>query len=310
MSDRLGERVLSLERRLAGIQADIDAAAARQAMAVAPSGFRIGRIIGDPQDSDNTFDVIFDDGSYPQIAGQQTATYTGRQLAPRTVVHNLASVKIPVGNRVPCWWWSDRWWTWYSTSESTPTESPVRMMGFDDFWQSDLRYFLPGETRVFPWHSGDLKGNISGVTWHASGNDPYPDDTDEYFIIYPGTYRMDWGFSGYGGTNYGTADPNTTLKVGNLLTMQMKLQHKPVPIDGDPQETWSDVTGTFNSLWSYGSPAGMWNAASRSCILEISGDDLVCERYRFVAMSSTLTSAPTLDASIFYGHWHFTEIET
>lgn len=289
MKDVLAERVLTLERRLSGLQAEVDAANARTAMTAGAYQLRIGRITGEPQDAHNTFDVIFEDGTFTEAAGDQSPDYTDRQLVARTVVHNLATVKIPADTRVPCWYWSDRWWTWWKEgTESTPSDP--RMIGFNKLVDSmeDLTY---AEDRVATFDDSDLIGTLSGIEW---------DNDEQAWTLELGDWYTNWWIQGHSSCSFGTDYPDD-FEVNYLYG---NLEYRNVPTDEDPDPTWENVPDA--RLYCYAAQGGYWNSASRGLMLRLTEDP---KQVRMVCGIGQSSSAACSTGHIYYSHWHWTKAE-
>ncbi len=114
------ERVHALERQFEGLQAEV-IAGARQAIDANRTTTRIAEAAASsPQSNDNTFPIIFIDGTYNRVAGQQTPTYRNRQNLAREYCYNLAGGVPPLGTKIVVHFWSGRWWTFWSTGGQAP----------------------------------------------------------------------------------------------------------------------------------------------------------------------------------------------
>lgn len=289
MSDLLAERVLTLERRFSGLQSEIDAANARNAMAAAAFPMRIGRISGDPQNADNTFDVIFEDGTYAELAGQQTPSFLGRQLAARAVVYNLAEAKIPKDTRVPVWYWSDRWWTWWKETTTTEGGDP-KMCGFNKLAES-MTSLIYAENRVAPFAAEHLIGSISGIEWG---------DDDKAWTVDLGDWYTNWWIQGHSDCGFGTSYPGD-FKVQYLYG---NLEWRTLPTDEEPDPAWENVPDA--RLYAYAAQGGWWNSASRGLLLRLTDEP---KQVRMVCGLGQSSSQSCSSGHIYYSHWHWTKAE-
>lgn len=110
MEGRLAERVLTLERQLAGMQAELLTSSARVAEPGNTHQLRIARISGDVSSTDNVFPIIFLDGTFTETAGTQSATWEDRQTEARSVARTIDGENIEAGTKVVVMAWNDRWW--------------------------------------------------------------------------------------------------------------------------------------------------------------------------------------------------------
>ena len=77
----------------------------------------------------NTYPIVFLDGTFTQAQGTQSPTWSQRQNAPCTVVHDVSGARdsyIPIGTIIPVWpdrgrWWTD--WHWPPVVHITLTEN-------------------------------------------------------------------------------------------------------------------------------------------------------------------------------------------
>lgn len=289
MKDLLAERVLTLERRLSGLQSEVDAANARTAMTAGAYQMRIGRITGEPEDSDNTFDVIFEDGTFTEAAGQQSPDYIGRQLAARAVVHNLAAVKIPKDTRLPCWYWSDRWWTWWKESTTTEGGDP-KMCGFNDIHpMTSLTY---NENRIATFLGEDMIGSISGLEW---------DDDDKVWTVEIGDWFIEWGTQGHVSCPLPNPYPGTGFPVNYIYSL---LEQRNVPDDDEPDPSWSTVPSSL--LYQYSHFSGYWNSASRGYLLRLTDDP---QQIRMACGIGQSSGQSCSTGHIYDAHWHWTKAE-
>lgn len=115
----LEERVLQLERTLGSIQHEI--IGARQPLPKFDNRpqVRVARVANNPTSGDNTFQIVFLDGSYPKASGNQTPTYLDRQLTAKEVAFNLAGTELNQGDKVPVYFSNGHWWL-YAPEGSTP----------------------------------------------------------------------------------------------------------------------------------------------------------------------------------------------
>lgn len=290
MIDRLSERVLDLEKRLSAVQYEIDAAGARAAIASAAPQMRIARITGDPGTGDNTFDVIFEDGYFTELAGQRTPDYYGRQTTSRAVVHNLAGSKIDSGTRVPAWFWSDRWWTWWTSGgESQPPGDP-RMCGFNDILtMATLTY---NENRVATWDADELVGAVSGLEWDADNN---------LWEVEVGDWLIEWGIQGHASCSFPTPYPGSAFQTTYLYA---NLEYRAQPTDEEPDPTWEAVPNA--RLYAYAHFGGYWNSGDRRYLLRLPDDP---KQLRMICGTGQSSASACASGHIYDGWWHWTKVE-
>lgn len=214
----LGERVLALERQLSGIQAELDIANARHAMVAGNVQMRIAQVVNDPQDDDNVFDIIFQDGTFTASAGERTPTWRARQLITQAVCYNLADEKIPQDEFISVFYWGDRWWTHYKPSEETTTEADdMQMVGFDAIHPTVITSQAPTGS-LFDYANVNfstayLRGAVSGVEWNTDGATV----EDHFFRIQPGNY-----FTHFGGWAYSRCGPSVEKEQRAALGLQRR----------------------------------------------------------------------------------------
>lgn len=154
------ERVLELERRLYSIQHDV--IGGRQAVPKFDSRpqVRLARIANEPEENDNTFEIIFLDGEFTQAAGQQSPAYLDRQIFAKAAAYNLAGNTLTQGTKVPVYWSNGHWWIYAPTGSEPPPppagESLVNVAVQPDF------YYTTGP------NAGDFSDNIGHFI--AGGN--------------------------------------------------------------------------------------------------------------------------------------------
>ena len=246
------ERVLSLERQLAGVQSQLDVTLARSALVGNDDAFRIAVISGDPEDDDNTFDVIFQDGTYLPSAGDQSPTYQDRQIAARTVVHNLAGEKIPEGKRTVCFWNHDRWWSWWTAG--SPGESPPetdQVTGLDGvFARSDANNLakmseLEDRPVEFLPPGDELWGSAAALIW---------DEDENYFTVPPSVLLVNITIHSQAPGNVGVGGSQVEkLLSSDLNTVYVKMEERPAPFDAG--DAWEEVEPSRCSV--YGATGGL-----------------------------------------------------
>lgn len=170
----LTERILTLESTIARMASDIDRSRAREAITSGRSPVRIARIVGPVGSSDNTFDIIFIDGTYTETKGQQTPTWDDRQFSAKAVAYNLAGTKVDAGTKVPVYFWGDLWWLWHNTTSSS-SDHPLAIVRIDE---------SPGVGSCSPvsrptdcvWEGYKMAAVISSEMCGGDGSEPYTDD--------------------------------------------------------------------------------------------------------------------------------------
>lgn len=183
MADSLQERVIALERMVNDLRAGMDSVRAREAVQGGNIPYRLARVTNDPVTGDNTFSIVFLDGTYSPAAGDQTPTFTQRQLSSKTVVHNLNRSKIDKDSEILVFPWGDRWWTWHGTAaEPQFTTSDVAVVEvFESYGKPDL----DPVTRLPEWVYPGRKVNpalTQGEMDETDADDPWLSGEDVWLV--------------------------------------------------------------------------------------------------------------------------------
>lgn len=125
----LDERVLQLERTLGAIQHEIIGARQQFPKFDNRPQVRLAKVANTPAPGDNTFQIVFLDGSYPKASGNQTPTYLDRQLTTKEVAFNLTGVSLSQGDKVFVVFSSGYWWM-YIPEGGTPPPAPPSNVTF------------------------------------------------------------------------------------------------------------------------------------------------------------------------------------
>lgn len=120
----LRERVLQLERQMSGLQAEMQASGARQAIRQMPIPLRIAQV--EEVGAGKVCRVKFVDGSFAESTSESNASFVARQLTGKFYVFNLGNGSPTVGSTIPVWEWSGHYWTLIGSSDGTspPPASP------------------------------------------------------------------------------------------------------------------------------------------------------------------------------------------
>lgn len=118
MMERSGERILEMERKLATVQAELQAAHARLAMQRGQVKWRLAQVTNTPSTGDRIFRVRFVDGVFPKQEGSGSLALTARQDDGKFFVYSLLeNPNIVQGSVVPAFEWQGYWYTCCGSGE-------------------------------------------------------------------------------------------------------------------------------------------------------------------------------------------------
>jgi hypothetical protein len=107
------EQLATLEAMYRDLRKDLDQIRSAVAGMQSKKFVRLARITNAPISGDNTYAIMFLDGTFTEAAGNQTPTYSNRQNAAAGFAHNIiTSPSTPPAQNdvILVWRWSDRWW--------------------------------------------------------------------------------------------------------------------------------------------------------------------------------------------------------
>lgn len=104
------DRLVSLERDFQMARKDLETIESRPAETGSKRPHRLAEIESPVGAGFNTFNITFLDGTYTEVAGNQTPVYQSRQNVSAGVAHNLSTSSMSVGDVVVVHRWSNRWW--------------------------------------------------------------------------------------------------------------------------------------------------------------------------------------------------------
>lgn len=114
-----GERLLMLEQQLATLRDEVQARIPRHPLSPSTVSHRLAKVDQSVGAADKTVPIIFLNGTYTEIAGTGSATYTNRQFASREVAHSITGETPPAGTVLLVYPWNDRWWFHWSKGGTT-----------------------------------------------------------------------------------------------------------------------------------------------------------------------------------------------
>lgn len=157
MSRSTDEQVAALRRELQAMQLRLDSVRARDMVPGRSAQVRLARISNTTELGDNTFEIVFLDGSYIQSPGMQSAMWTPRQNAARTVALNITGTRLTQGTVVLVFYWSQRWWI------DRTVNQPGVEGGHVVTWLSSPRWWINNGP-----NTGTEDTTTGGYIWHPS----------------------------------------------------------------------------------------------------------------------------------------------
>jgi hypothetical protein len=294
--ERLAERVLTLERQLAGVQAELLTASARVAEPAIPQQVRIAKTTGTPQDTDTAFPITFLDGSFTETAGQQTATWQDRQNTSKAVVFNIAGEKIPSGTKLMVWAWNNRWWCNWTEADDPTDQTLDPMVGFTSVFSTELRDLTIFEDRVVEFDDHDLIGSVAGVVWNSEGAEE-GEDPEFAFTFAPGDYLLDYGISGHSDTSE-VLTSDTKVGYKNINYCYASFESWNEPEEEGEEGSWQ-TESNLQTLPMFAPPAGVWNTSSKRNVFSPTAET----RVRMVVGTGQSGQYWDQMTNLYYVHW-------
>lgn len=115
---QIDDEVSILKRRLQVVESRLDNTRARDALPSIANNARLARVTNPSPEGDayNLYAIKFLDGDFPDTTGSISVDYTDRQQSNTAAyVCNVTGARIPQNTVILAYWWSNRWWTSYST---------------------------------------------------------------------------------------------------------------------------------------------------------------------------------------------------
>lgn len=111
------DEVSILRRRMQVVESRLDNTRARDALPSLATNARLARVTNSTPEGDNynLYAIKFLDGDFPDTTGSITVDYVDRQNGTAAYVCNVTGARIPQNTVILAYWWSNRWWTSYST---------------------------------------------------------------------------------------------------------------------------------------------------------------------------------------------------
>jgi hypothetical protein len=146
-----GERLLQLEQRLETLRHEVLARVAQPAVGPQSIPYRLAEVDSSVLPGDKVVPVRFLDGTFAEVQGAGTPTFTSRQTAARSVAYNLSGESPSAGTRIVCFPWSDRWWFHWSQGGGAPE---ITASQANAFWSPEW-YWRTGVNAGTVRYTGD-----------------------------------------------------------------------------------------------------------------------------------------------------------
>ncbi len=189
MGRSVDDQVAAVRREVQQIAMRMDSMRARDGVSGQSAQCRLARIQNTPANGDNTFDIVFLDGSYLKVAGQQSPYWVPRQYSARTVAYNLTNQKLGQNTVVLAVYWSRHWWIERVVSTGdTPDDTPGEARWYKPSFYS---WATPGTPiNEYLWRDGPTR---NGVTFGLKTGSDIPithDKTDLNFTSGQGNFTV------------------------------------------------------------------------------------------------------------------------